>query len=168
MIALRLFRKCDFELMRSWAPTPEDVFLFSGSEKNWPLSDRLLESWASSISRRAWTCVIEAESAAIGHIEVVTVGPGHGQLARVLLAPERRGSGLGRAMVSAAIDDAVRSGMRTLDLNVIDGNQAALATYRGLGFTSLGPNPDHPGMTRMRLVLETGAPCRPEGATPSL
>jgi ribosomal protein S18 acetylase RimI-like enzyme len=69
----------------------------------------------------------------------------------VLLDPASRGKGYGRALVAAAIDAAIAGGTSRIDLNVIAGNLPAIATYRSLGFVVLGPNPEHPDMTRMRL-----------------
>ncbi len=69
----------------------------------------------------------------------------------MLLDPGARGKGYGRALVAAAVDAAVSTGKTTIDLNVIMGNVPAIATYRGLGFVTLGPNREHPDMMRMRL-----------------
>ena len=45
-----------------------------------------------------------------------------------------RGTGLGRALVSAAVDRARERGCRRIELDVDEANAAALTLYRSLGF----------------------------------
>ncbi len=148
MLELRAFAPRDFAALRSWAPTADDVRLFAGSAELWPLTDETLAGWATAPDATAWTA--ELDGVAAGHIELVRTGPAIGRLARVLLDPALRGRGLGRALAAAAVEAATAAGVTTLDLNVITGNLAAERTYRSLGFRPLGPNPEHPDMTRMR------------------
>ena len=154
MLVLRDFREGDFDAIRAWAPTPDDVYLFAGSARLWPLDDAVLREWLHAEKVTPWTAVHpDARDTPVGHIELVSTGETTGRLARVLLDPGVRGKGYGRALVAAAVDAAVASGTTTIDLNVISGNVPAIATYRSLGFVALGPNPEHPDMTRMRLRL---------------
>ena len=52
----------------------------------------------------------------------------------VAVTPEMRGRGIGNALLGAAIEAARRPGQSTLELDVLAGNEVALAWYRGLGF----------------------------------
>lgn len=45
-----------------------------------------------------------------------------------------RGSGLGRALLDLAVQEARERGCRRIELDVNDNNEAALALYRSLGF----------------------------------
>ncbi|SFO48493.1 GNAT family N-acetyltransferase [Sphingomonas sp. OK281] len=57
------------------------------------------------------------------------------QLIDITLRPERRGAGLGSALITAVIDSAVR---RRLDVGLfVERYSAALPLYRRLGFTTL-------------------------------
>jgi ribosomal protein S18 acetylase RimI-like enzyme len=56
--------------------------------------------------------------------------------------PEARRSGLGAALVKAAIESARARGCRRIELDVNESNEAALALYRRLGF---GTEPKPPG-----------------------
>lgn len=59
------------------------------------------------------------------------------QLAGIVVAPERRGEGLGRAMVAAAVRGALGEpdlNVRTVALHVRVDNTAALSAYRAAGF----------------------------------
>jgi ribosomal protein S18 acetylase RimI-like enzyme len=64
-----------------------------------------------------------------------------------------RGSGLGRALLDLAIEQARERGCRRLELDVNDNNEAALALYRSAGF---GNRDDRYGGDNlfMRLHLE--------------
>lgn len=53
----------------------------------------------------------------------------------VLVAPQDRETGLGRALVTAVLDICRRRGFTTCRLEVRSDNAAALAMYQSLGFT---------------------------------
>jgi ribosomal protein S18 acetylase RimI-like enzyme len=55
-----------------------------------------------------------------------------------------RGTGLGRALVEAAVERAAARGCRRMELDVNEQNTAALAFYEQLGFTT---EPKPPGRT---------------------
>jgi ribosomal protein S18 acetylase RimI-like enzyme len=65
------------------------------------------------------------------------------QIWGMFVAPSHRGSGIGRALVLAAIEHA-RSlpGVRKLQLSVITSQPAARALYQSLGFRSFGIDPE--------------------------
>jgi ribosomal protein S18 acetylase RimI-like enzyme len=60
------------------------------------------------------------------------------------VADDARGSGLGRALVTAAVERAAARGCRRIELDVNEANTAALAFYERLGFTT---EPKPPGRT---------------------
>ena len=53
----------------------------------------------------------------------------------VFVSESARGSGLGRALVEAAIERARERGCRRIELDVDEANEPALALYRSLGFS---------------------------------
>jgi ribosomal protein S18 acetylase RimI-like enzyme len=57
-------------------------------------------------------------------------------LAELYVVPDRRGQGLGRALMDAAIELARRRGADTMDLNTGEDDTAARALYASLGFVS--------------------------------
>lgn len=63
--------------------------------------------------------------------EIITLG----------VAPVRRRAGLGRALLTRAMDDLRASGARQLFLEVDEGNDAALGLYRAFGATPVGRRP---------------------------
>jgi ribosomal protein S18 acetylase RimI-like enzyme len=56
------------------------------------------------------------------------------ELARIVVAPEARGRGLGRALVRGLLAEARLSGMADVFMRVHPDNAAALRCYRGAGF----------------------------------
>jgi len=68
-------------------------------------------------------------------------------LAELYVVPDRRGRGLGRALVEAAMDLARDQGADHMDLGTSTDDVAARALYERLGFTNRdGDRPDGPSM----------------------
>jgi ribosomal protein S18 acetylase RimI-like enzyme len=63
-------------------------------------------------------------------------------LAELYVAPEKRGRGLGRALMEAAIDAARSEGATYIDLGTGEDDVAARALYESLGFDNRGGRPD--------------------------
>ena len=76
----------------------------------------------------------------------------------VFVRREARGSGLGRALVSAAIERARERGCRRLELDTAEENVPALALYRSLGFRSGGDEPGRLGVFMRRRIDENVPP----------
>jgi ribosomal protein S18 acetylase RimI-like enzyme len=99
---------------------------------------------------------------ATGQITVLLGGPGpHGlavlrfrpdlyrealdcYLEELYVVPDRRGQGLGRALMEAAIELARREGAAHMDLGAAENDLAALALYESLGFSNREGRPDGP------------------------
>lgn len=67
-------------------------------------------------------------------------------LAELYVVPPRRGHGLGRALMLAAIDLARARGADYMDLGTSEHDHAARALYESLGFTDREGGPDGPRM----------------------
>ncbi len=81
----------------------------------------------------------------MGHVQLMDIDYARSTcvLGKVLIFPAYRGIGLGRALVRSAVDEALAGlGLREVTLLVFDCNDAAIATYRSLGFA---PSPPDPG-----------------------
>ena len=63
-------------------------------------------------------------------------------LEELYVVPERRGQGLGRALMEAAIELARRKGATYMDLGTGEDDVAARALYESLGFSNRGGRPD--------------------------
>lgn len=79
---------------------------------------------------------VEADTI-VGQVHVEASWMGFGELG-MMVAVDRRGLGVGTALVSAAIDWARERGLHKLALGVFPHNEAAIALYRKLGFVEEG------------------------------
>ena len=65
-------------------------------------------------------------------------------LAELYVVPDRRGQGLGRALMEAAIELAREKGADRMDLGTEEDDVAARALYESLGFSNREGKPDGP------------------------
>jgi RimJ/RimL family protein N-acetyltransferase len=78
----------------------------------------------------------------VGLLHVEATGFGFGELG-MLVALDRRGQGVGSALVEAAIGWAREHGLHKLSLSVFTHNEAAIALYRKFGFVEEGRRVKH-------------------------
>ena len=76
---------------------------------------------------------------ALGCMALVRSGPDRGELKRCFVTDAARGQGVGFALLRAAEAAAREQGMRLIQLETGNLNQAALRLYRGNGFHERGP-----------------------------
>jgi ribosomal protein S18 acetylase RimI-like enzyme len=67
-----------------------------------------------------------------------------GEMKRLYLRPDHRGSGIGRKMAQRVIEDARVIGYHTLRLDTIPQMKEAISLYRSLGFREISPPPGAP------------------------
>jgi ribosomal protein S18 acetylase RimI-like enzyme len=67
-------------------------------------------------------------------------------LEELYVAPERRGEGIGRALLEATMDAAREAGAVRIDLGTSVDDTAAIALYESCGFTNREREPDGPQM----------------------
>lgn len=67
-------------------------------------------------------------------------------LAELYVAPDRRGEGIGRSLLEAAIELARERGADHIELGTSEDDVAARALYESLGFTNREGRPDGPIM----------------------
>jgi len=67
-------------------------------------------------------------------------------LGELYVVPERRGEGLGRALLDAAIEVARQGGAGRMELNTSTDDTAAIGLYESSGFTNREGGPDGPRM----------------------
>jgi ribosomal-protein-alanine N-acetyltransferase len=66
------------------------------------------------------------------------VAAGEAEILTLAVCPDKRGKGLGRSLLQAAIKKAGEMGATTMFLEVGVDNPSALALYAGLGFSKVG------------------------------
>jgi GNAT superfamily N-acetyltransferase len=96
----------------------------------------------------------DGEAAGCGAFRRLEAGLAEGR--RLYVRPERRGGGLGGALVLALLDEARLAGCRAFRLETVPGKMsAAVAMYRQLGFREIPPYVRRPaaGAIYMELAL---------------
>lgn len=86
------------------------------------------------------TLVALVDGEIAGELRVERTGFGYGEIG-MMVAADRRGRGVGTALVAAAIDWARARGLHKLTLSVFSHNDAAIALYRKFGFVEEGRRP---------------------------
>lgn len=76
---------------------------------------------------------------ALGCIGLRAIDDDRGEIKRLYVAPDGRGTGLGRALAEAVIAKARRAGYRELLLDTLETMTAARRLYAGLGFVAVAP-----------------------------
>jgi RimJ/RimL family protein N-acetyltransferase len=142
-LILRPLQAADCDRLLSWIHSQDAMYQWSGARGfTWPLDrGQLLRDLAAHAgSSRELLAAVDGGGEMVGHVSLDTTH--HHRLAnigRVAIAPDRRGRGLGTALMRAAIrhgfDDL---GLHRLQLTVYTFNTAALACYRGVGFVVEG------------------------------
>lgn len=80
----------------------------------------------------------ERGSGAVAGYLVASFAGGEGEIANIAVHPERRGSGVGAALLDDALAAGVERGAEAIYLEVRESNQAARALYASRGFTLAG------------------------------
>jgi ribosomal protein S18 acetylase RimI-like enzyme len=137
--------RCD-ALLRFFAALPEGDLTFIKEEVTDPETVR---SWATGATRGGrWVAVDtggEDTDEVTGYVAVRPL-PGwsdHVGEVRLVVAPSRRGTGLGRELARQALVGAVSSGLSKLVVEVVAEQGAALALFTDLGFSGEALLRDH-------------------------
>lgn len=126
--------------------TTEDLDALVALEERCFASDRLSRrSFRRMIARKTSPLIVaDVDGVLQGYVLVLFhAGTPLARLYSVAVAPEARGSGIGRELVSAAEDRARLNDCVALRLEVRRDNAAALALYHALGYRQFGVQEDY-------------------------
>jgi len=111
-------------------------------------------AWLADERYRIWIALAQPGLAPVGFavlapsdLPVPDSAPDEVEVKRIYLLNRFQGSGLGRRLMTLAIDHARALGARRLLLGVYSENPAAIAFYRRLGFETIGHRPFTVGAT---------------------
>ncbi|MCL5735782.1 MAG: GNAT family N-acetyltransferase [Actinobacteria bacterium] len=148
-LKLQPFDESDFAPLIAQVPDARFLLQWAGPEYTFPLDpfqlrQTLAKAWGRVPGFKVYKAVLSASSQTVGHIQLMDIDHESGTcvLGRVLIFPEHRGQGLGKALVRAALTEAFRTvGLGKVTLLVFAFNKPAVATYCSLGFVRSLPDP---------------------------
>jgi len=133
---LREFRESDAPEVVRWAISDEEVRRWAGGAGGWPLDVSVFRRWHADPDVKPY--VMCDGEALIGYGEVWDdEAEQEVELARIIVKPAIRGSGVGKRLVRLLLERASLSGFPEAFVRVVPENGAALACYRGAGFSTV-------------------------------
>ena len=109
-----------------------------------PVLDRgTVESWLTSDRGRRGIALADGSVAGYAAVVRLTGWSDHVGEVRLVVDPEHRGRGLGRALARWALLQAVECGLTKLTVEVVADQTGAVAMFTGLGFRAEGMLEDH-------------------------
>ena len=142
---IRRFRPTDDAAMLAFAATlPEHDLLFLGRDLRHP---RVIDAWQQAVAE-GWIDSLVAEDGerivATGALVRDPLGwSGHVGEIRLLVAPDRRGAGLGGDLLEALLAIAYAHGLAKLTATMTPDQAASIALFERLGFTREALLADH-------------------------
>jgi ribosomal-protein-alanine N-acetyltransferase len=113
---------------------------------------------ASSLSLAA----LDPASGVLRGFAIARLAADEAEILTVAVDSAWRGKGVGRALLSEILRQAAYAGARSMFLEVEEGNAAALALYRRLGFARIGERPGYyrrrDGSRALAVVMRRGLP----------
>lgn len=144
MLTLLPFTADHFDQLASWFSSEQEVVQWGGPGMTFPLDAAQMRAMVAEEAQqppgRICRVAVDAAGQVVGHVQIVLDwANGVGRLARVAVAPQRRGQGLAAPMLSAALRLLFAlEGVERAELNVFTWNTAAIRTYEKLGFVMEG------------------------------
>ncbi|WP_030761484.1 GNAT family N-acetyltransferase [Streptomyces sp. NRRL F-2664] len=125
-------------VVAGWPTSAGEVSLWCGRQE-FPFSEQTITAWQQDADVRAH--VLVEDDAVVGYGELwLDADEDEVELARIIVAPDNRGRGLGRALVRGLLARAAAAGHADVFLRVHPDNAAALRCYRAAGFAPVAPD----------------------------
>jgi RimJ/RimL family protein N-acetyltransferase/predicted acetyltransferase len=142
VLTLRPLQPADCERLLTWIDSSDALWQWSGARSfTWPLDHgQLLRDLAVRADSGGLLAGIDDTGEMVGHVLIEAQHHhGLGHIGRVAVDPDRRGQGLGIALMRATVRHSFDElGLHRLQLMVYTFNAPAIATYRAAGFVVEG------------------------------
>lgn len=152
---IREQRPDDLEaLLTFFASIPADELTFLKEES---LDGATVGSWLRDTRiRRSVACIDDAVVGVVSVVPLIGWSDHVGEI-RLVVSPNRRRSGIGRALARWALVAAIESGLQKLMVEVVAEQEGAVAMFQSLGFQAEALLRDHirarDGQTRDLILL---------------
>lgn len=139
VLTLRALHPADCDRLLTWIDSSDALWQWSGARSfTWPLDrGQLLRDLAAHAGSAVELLAgIDDDGEMVAHVLLDAQHyHGLGNIGRVAVAPEKRGQGLGAALMRATVRHGFDElGLHRLQLTVYTFNAPAIATYRSVGF----------------------------------
>lgn len=121
-----------------WPTTPTEVVMWCGQQE-FPVPARTISAWQQDDDVQAHVLVEREELVGYGELWF-DAEEDEVELARIIVAPEARGKGLGRVLVRGLLARAHKAGWADVFMRVHPDNETALRCYLGAGFVPVAPD----------------------------
>ena len=122
----------DLEVVTSWIGSQCERALWAGPTVPFPLDPAALPEQIDMAG--AINVALDDEQGLAAFGQALLRAPGRAHLARVIVRPDARGRGVGKALVEALLSRAGEARLSLATLNVYSDNAAAATLYSDLGF----------------------------------
>ena len=138
---MRQFDEAHASEVLGWARTPEEADQWA-SVPFLRLRPSLLGEWHADPDVTPYVGLLAGELSAYGQVWE-DHEENEAELGRIIVAPRRRGFGVGRRFVSLLVAEASAGGFSRIWVRAAAGNSAARACYQAAGFVRTTPTQEH-------------------------
>ena len=132
--SLRPPEAADYQALGGWVPDADTCVRWAGPRLKFPFTPARLPQLLAEPGANSFV-MSRGPAPALGFGQFWVRDPGVAHLARIILAPEARGQGLGTTLCELLMTEAARStGAGAFTRRVYRDNDPALAIYERLGF----------------------------------
>lgn len=118
-------------LVASWIKSAQDCEYWAGNALSYPLKLDTLSRDILMSPENAY-CLVDKHPIAFG--QILDKGNGRTHLAKIIVAPDKRGTGIGSLLIAELLKLAKQKSFNVVGLNVQPDNEAAIKLYSKLGF----------------------------------
>ena len=135
MVTLDKFTNTDFDSLKQWIKSEEELIQFAGSIFNFPLTNNQLENYLNQKDLKPYKIILTSTGETIGHCELNFTN-GNNRLSRILIGnPNMRGKGIGKIVIKEMLNLIQQTNPNSIvDLNVFAWNKNAINCYKNIGF----------------------------------
>jgi len=109
-------------------------------------------SWQSELTAPSLQVLVARHDQLLGAI-ALRFGPDVCDLDRIVVDPQHRRLGVGRALLAAGLSRAASRGVEQMILEVRTDNAAAIGLYRAYGFAEISRRNDYYGRGRHAMIM---------------